>query len=150
MWSWFLQISMLRASFYPICLLDCNNLHPEVKEWRTICIFKNKLLSTSCPPPKPVYSIHDSKGFAILTHLHIGLKSHYPKSTKIQTQLWRHIESTVPLKRRYRDHGTYFAPLPFSSLVLICREESGITLSVDDDRRWSPDLLVLFYISIKN
>ena len=35
--------------------------------------FETKLLQLIRPPPKPVYSIHDPKGLAILTQLRVGL-----------------------------------------------------------------------------
>ena len=38
-----------------------------------IGIFKNKLISLIRPPPKPIYSIHDPRGLAILTQLRVGL-----------------------------------------------------------------------------
>ena len=61
------------ASFYPSCLLKWNKLPHEIRESPTIGILKNKLLSLIRPPPKPVYSIHDPRGLAILTQLRVGL-----------------------------------------------------------------------------
>ena len=54
------------ASFYPSCLLEWNTLPHEMRESPTIGIFKNKLLSLIRPSPKPVYSIHNPRGLAIL------------------------------------------------------------------------------------
>lgn len=67
------RTACFNASFYPSCLLEWNKLDHEVRESPTISIFKNKLLSLIRPPPKPVYSIHDPKGLAILTQLRVGL-----------------------------------------------------------------------------
>ena len=61
------------ASFYPSCLLEWNKLPQEIRESPTIGIFKNKLISLIRPPPKPVDSIHDPRGLAILTQLRVGL-----------------------------------------------------------------------------
>ena len=61
------------ASFYPSCLLEWNKLPHKIRKSPTIGSFKNKLLPLIRPPPKPVYSIHDPRGLAILTQLRVGL-----------------------------------------------------------------------------
>ena len=66
-------IECFSASFYPSCLLEWNKLPQEIRESPTIGIFKHKLISLIRPPPKPVYSIHDPRGLAILTQLRVGL-----------------------------------------------------------------------------
>ena len=61
------------ASFYPHCLSEWNKLEPEIRLSPSVNSFRNKLLSLIRPPPpaKPVLSVHDPKGLAILTQLHI-------------------------------------------------------------------------------
>ena len=65
---------VLVQAFTPaVCSNGMNKLPHEIRKSPTIGIFKNKLLSLIRPPPKPVYSIHDPRGLAILTQLSVGL-----------------------------------------------------------------------------
>ena len=66
---------VLMPAFTPIVCLNgiSFTIHHKVKESLTIGSFKNKLLSLICPPPKPVCSIHDPKGLAMLKKLRVGL-----------------------------------------------------------------------------
>ena len=61
------------ASFYPNCLSEWNELDSEVRQSPTLGCFKKKILSFIRPPFQPVFSIHDPKGLAVLTQLHVGL-----------------------------------------------------------------------------
>ena len=63
------------ASFYPHCLSEWNKLDPEIRLSSSVSSFKNKLLSLIRPPAKPVFSVHDPKGLAILTQLRVGLSA---------------------------------------------------------------------------
>ena len=63
------------ASFYPHCLSEWNKLDPEIRLSSSVSSFKNKLLSLIRPPAKPVFSVHDPKGLAILTQLRVRLSA---------------------------------------------------------------------------
>ena len=69
-----------KASFYPHCLSEWNNLKPEIRLAPSVAVFKKKLLSAIRPPGKPFYGIHDPKGLSFLTQLRVGLsKLNYHK-----------------------------------------------------------------------
>ena len=60
------RIQGFKSSSYPNCLSELEKLDPEVRLASSVNIFKRKLLSIICPPPKSVYRIHDPKGLSIL------------------------------------------------------------------------------------
>ena len=66
-------VKSLVFGFKPNCLSEWNKLDSEIRQLPTLGMFKKKLFSLIRPLPQPVYSIHDPKGFAILTQLHVGL-----------------------------------------------------------------------------
>ena len=63
------------ASFYPRCLSKWDKLDPEIRLSSSVSSFKNKLLSIIRPLAKPVFSVHDPEGLAILTQLRFGLSA---------------------------------------------------------------------------
>ena len=67
------RIANYEASFCPHCLSVWNKLHPEIRLSPSVSSFRNKLLSLIRPTAKPVFSVHDPKGLAILTQLRVGL-----------------------------------------------------------------------------
>ena len=55
--------------------------------------FKNKLLSLIRPPAKPVFSVYDPEGLAILTQLRVGLSA-------LNLHKFRHnFKDTIDVKR---------------------------------------------------
>ena len=67
------RTSKLKSSFYPHCLSEWNKLDPSITSSPSLSNFKIKLLQLIRPLPKPVYSIYDPIGLAILTQLRVGL-----------------------------------------------------------------------------
>jgi len=67
------RTSKLKSNFYYHCLSEWNKLDPSIMSSSSLSNFKIKLLKLIRPPPKPVYSIYDPIGLAILTQLQIGL-----------------------------------------------------------------------------
>ena len=66
--------SQLRGTLLPP-LSEWSKLDPEIRLSSSVSSFKNKLLSLIRPPAKPVSSVHDPKGLAILTQLRVGLSA---------------------------------------------------------------------------
>ena len=69
------RTSSYKTSFYSHCLSEWNKLDPEFRLSPSVSSFKNKVLSLIRPPAKPVFSVHDPKGLAILTQLRVGLSA---------------------------------------------------------------------------
>ena len=67
------RTSKQKSSFYPQCLSAWNKLDPSITSSSSISNFKIKVLKLIRLLPKPVYSIHDPIGLAILTQLRVGL-----------------------------------------------------------------------------
>ena len=71
------RTSKLKSSFYPHYLSEWNKLDPSITSSFSYMNFKIKLLKLICPLPKPVYSIYDPIGLAILTPVRLSkLNSH--------------------------------------------------------------------------
>ena len=69
------KTDIYEASFYSHCLSKWNKLDLEIRLSPSVSSFGNALLSLIRPPAKPVFSVHDSKGLAILTQLRVGLST---------------------------------------------------------------------------
>ena len=67
------RTSKLKSSFYPHCLSDRNKLDRSITSSSLLSNFNIKLLKLIHPLPKPVYSIYEPIGVAILTQLRVGL-----------------------------------------------------------------------------
>ena len=71
-----LRVSLsYEASFYPRCLSEWNKLDPKIRLSPSVGFFRNMLLSLIRSPAKPVFSVHDPKGLAMLTQLRVGLSA---------------------------------------------------------------------------
>ena len=69
-----------KSTFYPNCLSEWEKLYPEIRESRSVNVFKKQLLGLIRPPSKSVYGIHDPKLLSVLTQLPVGLsKLNYHK-----------------------------------------------------------------------
>ena len=69
-----------KSTFYPNCLSEWEKLDPEIRESRSVNVFKKQLLGLIHPPSKSVYGIHDPKLLSVLTQLCVGLsKLNYHK-----------------------------------------------------------------------
>ena len=62
-----------KSSFYPHCLSEWNELHPEIRLAPSVAVFKKKLLSIPRPPARSIFGIHDPIGLSYLTQLRVGL-----------------------------------------------------------------------------
>ena len=70
-----------RSTFYPGCLSEWEKLDPEIRESRSVNVFKKQLLGLIRPPSKSVYGIHDPKLLSILMQLSVVLsKLNFHKS----------------------------------------------------------------------
>ena len=49
------------------------NLDPEIRLAPSVAVFKTKILSKICPPPKSVFGIHDPVGLSYLSQIRVGL-----------------------------------------------------------------------------
>ena len=67
------RTSKLKCSFYPHCLSEWSKLDPSITLSSSLSSFRIKLLKLIRTPPKPVYSIYDPIGLAILIQLRVGL-----------------------------------------------------------------------------
>ena len=62
-----------KSTFYPNCLSEWEKLDPEIRESRSVNVFKKQLPGLICPPSKSFYGIHDPKSLSLLTQLRVGL-----------------------------------------------------------------------------
>ena len=66
-----------KSSFYPRCLSEWNELHPEIRLAPSVAVFKKKLLSIIRPPARSIFGIQDPIGLSYLTQLRVGLSHHH-------------------------------------------------------------------------
>ena len=109
------RTSKLISSFYPHCLSEWNKLDPSITSSPSPSNFKIKLLKLIRPLPKPVYSIYDPIGLAILTQLRVGL-------SKLNSHKFRHnfretINPMCPSNDGIEDTEHY---------LLLCRSYVGL------------------------
>ena len=68
-----------RNSFYPNTVVSWNDIGPELREARSISIFKNNILKIIRPTKKSTFGIHNPKGIGWIFQIRVGLsplKSH--------------------------------------------------------------------------
>ena len=59
-----------KKSFFPYCINEWNNLNVEIRNARSLNISKNSILNEK---KNPLFSVHDTLGAKLLTHLRVKL-----------------------------------------------------------------------------
>ena len=108
------RTSKLKPSFYPHCFSEWNKLDPSITSSSSLSNFKIKLLKLIRPLPKPVYSIYDPIGLAILTQLRVGLSK--LNSHKLRHNFRETINPLCPSNDGIEDAEHY---------LLLCRSYAG-------------------------
>ena len=60
-------------SFFPSAIFEWNNLDPNLRNSKSISVFKEKILNFIWPSPNSFFDCHDSKGIKLITRLRVGL-----------------------------------------------------------------------------
>ena len=62
--------------FFPSAIIEWNNLDPNLRNSKSISVFKEKILDFIWPSPNSVFDIRNPKGIKLITRLRLGL-SHF-------------------------------------------------------------------------
>ena len=77
-----------RHSFYPDSIKSWNNLGPELRDAKSLAVFKTSILKIIRPVKKDIFNIHNRKGTSWIFQMRVGLsplKSHKMKHGFIDT-----------------------------------------------------------------
>ena len=72
-WQIRARTERFKSTFYPNCLSEWEKLDPEIRESRSVNVFKKQLIGLIRPPANSVYGFHDPKRLSVLTQLRVGL-----------------------------------------------------------------------------
>ena len=67
------RTDVYKYSFFPYTTFEWNKQDKNIQQSKTIMSFRNSLLKTGQPTPKPVYIIHNPTGLKLLTRLRLEL-----------------------------------------------------------------------------
>ena len=59
--------------FFPSAIIEWNNLDPNLRNSKSISVFKEKILNFIRPPPNSFFDCHNPKGIKLITRLRLGL-----------------------------------------------------------------------------
>ena len=59
--------------FFPSAIIEWNNLDPNLRNSKSISVFKEKILNFIRPSPNSVFDIRNPKGIKLITRLRLGL-----------------------------------------------------------------------------
>ena len=59
--------------FLPSAITERNNLDPNLRNSKSISVFKKKILNFIRPPPNSSFDCHNPKGIKLITRLRLGL-----------------------------------------------------------------------------
>ena len=59
--------------FFPSAIIEGNNLDPNLRNSKSISVFKEKILNFIRPPPNSFFDCHNPKGIKLITRLRLGL-----------------------------------------------------------------------------
>ena len=65
--------NFFKNSFFPSAIIEWNNLDPNVRNSKSISVFKAKILNFIRPSPKSFFDCHNPKGIKLITRLRLGL-----------------------------------------------------------------------------
>ena len=65
--------NFFKYSFFPSAIIEWNNLDPNLRNSKSISVFKEKILSFIRPSPNSFFDIHNPKGIKLVTRLRLGL-----------------------------------------------------------------------------
>ena len=67
------QSITFKNSFFPSAIIEWNNLDPNLRNSKSISVFKEKILDFIRPSPNSFFDIHNPKGIKLITRLRLGL-----------------------------------------------------------------------------
>ena len=74
MWQHFtVEMMLFKYSFFEYTVLEWNKLDWNIQQSKPMLSFRNSLLKTGWPIPKPIYNIHNLTGLAQRIRLRLGL-----------------------------------------------------------------------------
>ena len=74
MWQHFtVEMMLFKYSFFEYTVLGWNKLDWNIQQSKPMLSFRNSLLKTGWPIPKPIYNIHNLTGLAQRIRLRLGL-----------------------------------------------------------------------------
>ena len=65
--------NFFKNSFFPSAIIEWNNVDPNLRNSKSISIFKEKILNFIRPSPNSFFDFHNSKGIKVITRLRLGL-----------------------------------------------------------------------------
>ena len=65
--------NFFKNSFFPSAIIEWNNLDPNLRNSKSISVFKEKILNFIRPSPNSFFDIHNPKGIKLITRLRLGL-----------------------------------------------------------------------------
>ena len=67
------SITFSNILFFPSAIIEWNNLDPNLRNSKSISVFKEKILNFIRPSPNSFFDIHNPKGIKLITRLRLGL-----------------------------------------------------------------------------
>ena len=67
------DIKFSKILFFPSAIIEWNNLDPNLRNSKSISVFKEKILNFIRPSPNSVFDIRNPKGIKLITRLRLGL-----------------------------------------------------------------------------
>ena len=66
--------NFFKNSFFPSAIIEWNNLDTNLKNSKSISVFKEKILNFIRPSPNSFFGCHNPKGIKLITRLRLGLR----------------------------------------------------------------------------
>ena len=67
------RYNVFKNSFFPSAIIEWNNLDPNLRNSKSISVFKEKTLNFIRPYPNSFFDCHNPKGIKLITRLRLGL-----------------------------------------------------------------------------
>ena len=67
------KYNFLKNSFFPSVIIEWSNLDPNLRNSKSISVFKEKILNFIQPSPISLFYCHNPKGIKLITRLRLGL-----------------------------------------------------------------------------
>ena len=67
------SITFSNILFFPSAIIEWNNLDPNLRNSKSISVFKEKILNFIRPSPNSFFDIHNPKGIKLVARLRLGL-----------------------------------------------------------------------------
>ena len=106
--------NFFKNSFFPSAIIEWNNLNPNLRDSKSVSVFKEKILSFIRPSPNSFFDCHNPKGIKHITRLRLGLshlrnhkfKHSFQHVINVLCNCGPDIESATHFKRHSPQHYT--------------------------------------------